>query len=216
MGEQGKRGAWGTALHRLTQQTAQTLNRGVWGAHTHTYGEQPPSPMAPGSRGSRAPTPTPHPRPLARSGSNRQTRRHIWKACPPGRLAGPHIWKYLLPSVGMEARQPLGRKGRRGGQSLHYVSGLQMCADVATRPAAAGLDGAQGPGEPRNETSSPLPRPLAAAWPSRSLPPSPPLPLPGVGPFRGAGGEGEPRAVAQAMDGLGGWQSPLPGGLSPR
>jgi hypothetical protein len=71
---------------------------------------------------------------------------------PPTSQAGSqaHIWKYLFPFVGMEISQPPGREGRQPQlQSLHYVSGLQLRADVANpphpKPATAGLDGAQGP-----------------------------------------------------------------------
>lgn len=77
-----------------------------------------------------------------------------------------------------------GRGGRAAGaQSLHYVSGLQMCADVATpRPGPQLVwTGPRGPGEPRNEISSPAlpaaPRPAAPL--SSSLPPFPLLPAPG-------------------------------------
>lgn len=39
----------------------------------------------------------------------------------------PHIWKYLLPSVGMELAAPGEEGAAAGAQGLPDVSGLQMC-----------------------------------------------------------------------------------------
>lgn len=61
---------------------------------------------SPGSRGTGAPAP---PRPPRLSPANTSAHLESWSPGP------RHIWKYLLPSVGMGASQPRGRKGRAWG-----------------------------------------------------------------------------------------------------
>lgn len=124
----------------------------------------------------------------ARPGSDRQTRLHIWKACPPGRLSGPHIWKYLLPSVGMEARQPRGRKGRARGPQPPL---RKWAADVATarRPQLVWMGpralGSPGMRFPHRLSPQPLAGPPSVSLSSSLLPLSQPR-----GPLGGLAGKG--------------------------
>lgn len=44
-----------------------------------------------------------------------QASAHLESLSPPKADTGPHIWKYLLPSVGMELGRPEGGRGGGGG-----------------------------------------------------------------------------------------------------
>lgn len=137
-----------------------------------------PHPWAPGAL-----WPPPLPAPFRPANTSAHLESLSLQAGSQARTSGntcspPWEWRSASPEGG--------RGGRAAGaQSLHYVSGLQMCADVATPgpgrswsgrgPGALGSPGMRFPPQPSPQPLGPPPR----RPPSSSLPPFPLLPAPG-------------------------------------